>query len=319
MRQLLLSILLIFSTFAAIAGNRSEVLIKAPLKKGNSQNVNTLNDNTKRNITIVGATIGGLYVASMTGLYFAWYADYPQSKFHFINDNGEWLQMDKLGHATTSYFVGMLGYEAFKAAGMDEKKAIWIGGSLGFAFLTTVEIFDGFSEGWGFSWGDMAANAFGAGLFIGQQFLWHEQRLSLKYSFHQTKYANYRPDLLGKNLAENLIKDYNGMTIWLSCNFKSLFLKRESKFPAWLNIAFGYGAEGMSGGYVNATTYNGAPIPEFRRTRQFYLSFDIDLTRIPTNNKFLKYTLKILSFIKIPMPTLEYNSNGEFKGHWIYF
>lgn len=319
MKQLLLSMLLIFSTFAATANECGEVLIKVPTKKSNNQNINTLNDNTQRNVTIVGATIGGLYVASMTGLYFAWYADYPQSKFHFINDNGEWLQMDKMGHATTSYFVGMLGYEAFKAAGMDEKKAIWIGGSLGFAFLTTVEIFDGFSEGWGFSWGDMAANAFGAGLFIGQQFLWHEQRLSLKYSFHQTKYANYRPDLLGKNLAENLIKDYNGMTIWLSCNFKSLFLNRESKFPAWLNIAFGYGAEGMTGGYANATMHNGAPIPEFRRTRQFYLSFDIDLTRIPTNNKFLKYTLKILSFIKIPMPTLEYNSNGEFKGHWIYF
>ncbi len=319
MKQLLLSILLIFSTFVAIADERSEVLIKAPIKNSNNQNINTLNDNTQKNVAIVGTTIGGLYVASMTGLYFAWYADYPQSDFHFIDDNGEWLQMDKMGHATTSYFVGMLGYEAFKAAGMDEKKAIWIGGSLGFAFLTTVEIFDGFSEGWRFSWGDMAANAFGTGLFIGQQFLWHEQRLSLKYSFHQTKYANYRPDLLGKNLAENLIKDYNGMTIWLSCNFKSLFLKRESKFPAWLNIAFGYGAEGMTGGYANATTYNGAPIPEFRRTRQFYLSFDIDLTRIPTNNKFLKYTLKVLSFIKIPMPTLEYNSNGEFKGHWLYF
>lgn len=319
MKQLLLSILLIFSTFVAIADERSEVLIKAPIKNSNNQNINTLNDYTQKNVAIVGTTIGGLYVASMTGLYFAWYADYPQSDFHFIDDNGEWLQMDKMGHATTSYFVGMLGYEAFKAAGMDEKKAIWIGGSLGFAFLSTVEIFDGFSEGWGFSWGDMVANTFGAGLFIGQQFLWHEQRLSLKYSFHQTKYANYRPDLLGKNLAENLIKDYNGMTIWLSCNFKSLFLKRESKFPAWLNIAFGYGAEGMTGGYVNATTHNGAPIPEFQRTRQFYLSLDIDLTRIPTNNKFLKYTLKILSFIKIPMPTLEYNSNGEFKGHWLYF
>src|SRR6476620_6964690 len=28
-----------------------------------------------------------------------WYADYPRSDFHFVNDNAEWLQMDKAGHA----------------------------------------------------------------------------------------------------------------------------------------------------------------------------------------------------------------------------
>lgn len=319
MKRPFLSILLIFSMFVAEANGHDELLIKAPLKASNSQNADTPSNKTKRNIAIVGGTIGGLYAASMTGLYFAWYADYPQSSFHFIDDNGEWLQMDKMGHATTSYFVGMIGYEAFKAAGMKEKNAIWIGGSLGFAFLTTVEVFDGFSKGWGFSWGDMAANALGAGLFIGQQFLWHEQRLSLKYSFHQTKYASHRPDLLGKNIAENLIKDYNGITIWLSCNLKSLFLNNESRFPAWLNIAFGYGADGMTGGYVNSTSHNGHPIPEYQRARQFYLSLDIDLTRIPTNNKFLKYTLKVLSFIKIPMPTLEYNTDKGFTGHWLYF
>lgn len=318
MQRLILSISLIFSVFIVSANESTEILIKLPPKDKVHKTI-SLDEKTKRNVAIVGGTLGGVYLASMTGLYFAWYADYPQSDFHFINDNGEWLQMDKMGHAATSYVVGMLGYEAFKAAGLDEKRSIWIGGSLGFAFLTTVEIFDGFSAGWGFSWGDMVANTLGAGLFIGQQFLWHEQRMSLKYSFHQTKYANYRPDLFGKNLVENMIKDYNGITIWLSCNFKSLFLKKESKFPQWLNFAFGYGAEGMTGGYKNVTEYNGRPIPQFDRVRKFYFSLDIDLTRIPTNNKFLKYTLKILSFIKIPMPAIELNSNGEWKGYWLYF
>jgi len=318
MRRLLTSILLVFIAFTASAYEAGELLIKVP-KKDKAQKINSLDEKSRRNVAIVGGTIGGLYAVSMTGLYFAWYADYPQSDFHFYNDNAEWLQMDKMGHAATSYIVGMLGYEAFRAAGLDEKKSIWIGGSLGFAFLTTVEVFDGFSKEWGFSWGDMAANTVGAGLFIGQQFLWHEQRMALKYSFHQTKYANYRPDLLGKNLAENMIKDYNGITIWLSCNFKSLFLKKERRFPGWLNFAFGYGADGMTGGFKNATEYKGQPIPQFNRVRQFYFSIDIDLTRIPTNNKFLKYTLKILSFIKIPMPTIELNSNGEWKGYWLYF
>lgn len=321
MKKILLSLVLMLCVLSVSAIEADEILIKVPPKKDKdrTQEVNQLQNNTKRSVAIVGGVTGGLYVASMTGLYFAWYADYPQTKFHFFNDNGEWLQMDKMGHAVTAYNVGMVGYEAFKAVGLDENRSILIGGSLGFAFLTTVEVFDGFSEGWGFSWGDMLANGVGAAMFIGQQFLWHEQRIALKYSFHPTEYAQYRPDLLGKNFIEQTIKDYNGITTWASFNFKSLFLNEESRFPAWLNIAIGYGADGMTGAFYNPTDYHGTPIPEFERNRKFFLSLDIDLTRIPVHNKFLKNTLKVLSFIKIPMPTIEYSTNGKWTGHWLYF
>lgn len=281
----------------------------------------TLQDNARvrRNVKIVLGTEAGLYAASMTGLYFAWYSDYPQSNFHFYNDNAEWLLMDKVGHTTSSYLIGNYGYEALRLAGLDEKHSIWYGGTLGLAFLTTVEVFDGFSTGWGFSWGDMAANTLGTCLFVGQQFLWHEQRITLKYSFHTTEFSQYRPDLLGENLLQQTIKDYNGMTLWASCNIKSLIFNKESKFPAWLNVAFGYGADGMTGGFENAEIHNGKPIPHYDRIRQFYLSLDIDFTRIPTNNKFLKYTFKILNIFKMPLPTIEYNTGNQWVWHWMYF
>lgn len=281
----------------------------------------TLRDKARvrRNVGIVLGAEATLYAASMTGLYFAWYADYPQSKFHFYNDNGEWLQMDKMGHGTTSYLVGSFGYELLRDAGLDETRSIWYGGTLGLAFLTTVEVFDGLSDGWGFSWGDMAANTLGCGLFIGQQFLWHEQRITLKYSFHTTEFADYRPDLLGSNVLQQTIKDYNGQTIWASFNIKSLFLKKESKFPAWLNFAFGYGATGMTGGFDNVLVYNDTPIPPYERQRQFYFSLDVDFTKIPTNNKVLKYTFKVLNIFKMPFPTIEYNTGGDWVWHWIYF
>lgn len=281
----------------------------------------TLRDNARvrRNVKIVLGSEAALYAASMTGLYFAWYADYPQSSFHFYNDNAEWLQMDKVGHGVTSYLVGTGGYELLRAAGLDEKRSIWLGGTLGLAFLTTVEVFDGFSSGWGFSWGDMAANTLGSAMFIGQQFLWHEQRIVFKYSFHTTEFPEYRPDLLGSNLLQQTLKDYNGQTYWASFNIKSLFLKQDSKFPAWLNFAIGYGATGMTGGFTNPSSYNGKPIPHYDRKRQFFFSFDIDFTRIPTNNKFLKYTFKVLNIFKLPFPAIEINSNGEWIGHLMYF
>ena len=275
--------------------------------------------NVKRNVGIVLGTEAALYVGSMTGLYYLWYAGYPQSSFHFYNDNAEWLQMDKAGHSMSSYHVGLMGYEALRLAGCDEKRSILYGGPIGFIFLTTVEVFDGLSDGWGFSWGDIAANAFGTGLFMGQQVLWHEQRISMKYSYHHTQYAQYRPDLLGSNLPERMLKDYNGQTIWLSFNIKSLFLNNESRFPSWLNIALGYSGDGMTGAFDNTLTHNGKTIPEFTRTRQFVLSPDIDLTRIPVNNKFLKTTLKVLSFIKFPMPAVMLDTNGDFTWHWLYF
>lgn len=258
-----------------------------------------------------GIIIGGsaLYAGSMTGLYHLWYKDYPQGRFHFNNDNEEWLFMDKAGHVTSSYYLGLIGYESLKWAGLNEKKSAWFGGSLGFVYLSVIEILDGHSVGWGASAGDLIANGTGSVLFIGQQLAWKEQRMVMKWSFHMTDYAQYNPGQLGNSFVTRMIKDYNGQTMWLSGNISS-FLKKESKFPKWLNIAIGYGAEGMTGARANPTTVNGIPIPQFERYRQFYLAPDIDLSRIRTKHQALNYALKALNFIKFPLPALEFSNKG---------
>jgi len=270
--------------------------------------------NHKR-LNFVSYSLPALYAVSMSGLYFAWYKAYPQSSFHFHNDNSEWLQMDKVGHGVTAYQVGRYGYDVFRWAGMPEKKAIWIGGSVGFAFLFTVEIFDGFSAEWGASPGDLIANAAGTGLFIGQQLLWKEQRISLKFSYHATDYRQYNPNLLGSNSIESILKDYNGQTYWLAVNPKS-FLPESSKFPSWLDLAFGYNAEGMVGG-INPADFN--PVPHFNPRRVWLFSPDINLRKIPTKSKGLKFVLTALSFIKVPLPAIAYDKQDNFQFHWIYF
>jgi hypothetical protein len=115
-----------------------------------------------------------------------------------------------------------------------------------------------------------------------------------------------------------MLKDYNGQTCWLSGNI-SAFLPKTTKFPKWINIAFGYGAEGMTGAVTNPDSVNHQAIPHFDRYRQFYLSMDVDLTRIPTRSKALKAIFTIFSFIKIPFPAVEYNTLGQFKFHPFYF
>lgn len=273
-------------------------------------------DRGKLNFLIVGGTVA--YTGTMIGLYQLWYKDYETTTFHFKSDNNQWMGLDKLGHATTAYWIGRVGYHSLKWAGVKEKHAVWYGGSVGLVFLTTIEIFDGFSAGWGASVGDLVANFAGAGMFIGQQLGWKEQRILLKFSYHASEYAQYRPDVLGGTHMQRLLKDYNGQTYWLSGNIHS-FLHEESRFPKWLNVAFGYGAKGMLGGSQNLPEYEGVEVPVFKRTPQFYFSLDIDLTRIPTRSKVLKGIFTVLGFIKIPFPTIEYNAEDNFQFYILYF
>jgi hypothetical protein len=271
-----------------------------------------------KRITWVAAGLGVTYAASMAGLYQLWYKDYDSGEFHFFDDSGEWLQVDKMGHLGSAYYLSHWGMGLFRWTGMKRNQAAWLGSGAGYLFLTTIEIFDGFSEEWGFSVTDMVFNTLGTGIALGQEFAWREQRMKIKFSYHPTDYPQYRPDLLGSTPVEQLFKDYNGQTYWLSANLKS-FMRKSSKFPVWLNIAAGYGAEGMTGAEDNSYTDAIPGYPEFERYRQFYIAPDIDLNRIRWKSGFMKGFAGVFGFIKIPAPTLEIRSTGTVKYHWFYF
>lgn len=272
----------------------------------------TLHKGRLQTLVISEAALG---TAALVGLNQVWYADYPKSNFHFINDNAEWLQMDKVGHVFSAYHLGSLGANAMKWTGANQQSQLLYGATLGLAFLTTVEVFDGYSANWGASLGDVVANVSGTALYVSQELLWKEQRIVPKFSFHTTPYAKARPEVLGSSLQEQILKDYNGQTYWLSFNIHSFAPK--SKVPKWLNVAIGYGAEGMITGddaFVNTIF-----LPESKRYRQFYLSLDVDLTKIETKSHFLKTILTICNTIKIPAPTFEIKGLGGSKWHFIYF
>src|SRR5690606_26751805 len=127
--------------------------------------------------------------------------------------------------------------------GVPDKKAILYGGLTGIILQTPIEIFDGFQADYGASVGDAIANTVGSAAVVAQELAWREVRIMPKFSFQTTRYAAERPNVLGHTLAEQALKDYNGQTYWLSVNVGD-FLKEESKYPKWLSIAVGYGAQG---------------------------------------------------------------------------
>jgi hypothetical protein len=270
--------------------------------------------NTKRqNAVFISEAV--LASGALIGLNQLWYADYPKSNFHFINDNSEWMQMDKVGHLYSSYHIGRFGAEALNWSGTSKENQLIYGASLGFVFLTAVEVMDGYSEEWGASMGDVIANASGTALYVSQELIWKEQRIIPKFSYHKTQFSNVRPDVLGSTIPEQILKDYNGQTYWFSASIYSF--SKDSKIPKWLNLALGYGADGMVSG--NNENFLQIPTPKLEKFRQFYLSFDVDLTKIETKSHFLETFFSVFNTIKIPAPTIEYSTHSGFKFYTFYF
>jgi len=282
-----------------------------------SKSIDTLKLKKNKKFYTFLAAEGIVLTGGITYLSKQWYSDKKRVPFHFYNDLRGWNQVDKFGHFYASYIESDIGYSLMKKFNFSEKKALYLGGFQGLILETPIEIFDAYYDGWGFSLSDMVANAAGSLFFIFQQKIFKEQIIKPKLSFSRSKYARVANGYLGKNnIVSEFLYDYNGYTFWFSISPRSIFPR--SKIPKWFNVSFGYGSDGMIGEFKNLSSYKGMEIPNFERFRQFYLSLDIDFSKIKTNSKFMKCVFTTLSYIKIPLPTLEI-SQKKTQGHFIYF
>ena len=308
----LISILLNTTSFSQVTGNPA---------------LDSVNHKNIRFPTQKKIILGGLQIALWGGSFYslnkAWYANYPKTKFHTFNDWREWKRMDKAGHMWTTYSISEHTANLWRWAGTERKKAAVIGSLSAIGYSSVVEVLDGFSDKWGFSPTDVMANIFGTSVFMTQSLLWDQQRIRIKLSYHPVNYGDLNDranQLFGTGDIEKMLKDYNGQTYWASINIHSFFPK--SNFPTWLNLALGYGAETMLGGYEN-TWYdpNGNYInrKDILRQRKYFISADIDLTKIKTRNKVLKTAFSMMNVLKIPAPAIQFNSKGKMRFHPLYY
>jgi uncharacterized protein YfiM (DUF2279 family) len=271
----------------------------------------------KTRLMVVAGTGGVIYVGGLLYLSEIWYADRQRVPFQFYNDNAGWLQMDKVAHGYVAYHQSYWAYQALRWAGISKRKALWYGGPVGFLMQLPIEIFDGMYEGYGFSWGDVAANTAGSALFMGQQLAWDEQRISFKFSFSPSPYADLRPVTLGRTLGAQLVQDYNAQTYWLSFSPGRFF--RQSRWPDWLCLSVGYSGEGMLAEFENPRFIGGQSVQHITRYRQYLLSIDIDTRKIHTRYKLLNGLLHALNMVKIPAPTIEFNRRDKIAFRPLYF
>jgi hypothetical protein len=257
---------------------------------------------------IVNSTVGLSSTGSLIALRALWYSKETQSSFHLFDDSRNWMQMDKLGHAYSSYQLTREISHAYTWAGIHPKKSALYSSAIAVGYLSAIEIMDGFSSNWGFSLSDMTFNFLGSGLFLFQESFFSKQIIQAKFSFHPTPYAELRPEVLGNNFFESILKDYNGQTYWISFSPGNLGVEN---WPKWLMLSFGHSVDGKLKG--DSDNYLG-----YTSSREFLFSLDIDLTQIRVKSKVLKSVFDLLNCVKVPFPALIYSKN-EFNAIPIYF
>ncbi len=249
----------------------------------------------------MSASIGTVWSGSMIGLWQIWYKDVEKTGWHTFDDSKNWLQMDKVGHFYTAYKLNSLCSSMYRWTGVNRKKSVLIGTGISLGYQATLEMFDAYSDEWGFSWADVTSNIAGTATYLVQDLVWEEERIIPKFSYHPTEFAEIRPEVLGSNFAESLLKDYNGQSYWLSFNLSKF--APESKIPKWLCVSFGYSAHAK---LVGSEEMYYDPVGNFtyRSSREYLFSLDIDFSALNIKRPWVKTMVKQLNYLKIPFPTL---------------
>ena len=225
----------------------------------------------------------------------AWWSG-DRGKFHVENDWAYAMSMDKLGHFMVGGLISKTMRGAFIWSGMKERTAMWFGALFSIAYMTDIEIEDGFAKEWGYSPGDEYSNLAGDIFSIAQD-LWKPlQTVNMKWSYVPTNDPAHKGDFPD---------DYSGQVFWLSFDVHHYLTGTKlQSWPDFLNLALGYGVKDYDHYGPGA------------RQQNIYLGLDLDLRKIiPGESSFMRFVKEFLNTFKIiPTPAMKWNtSTGKFN------
>ena len=270
----------------------------------NESEINTLRLAGMSGVVLMGDVYG---YSRLKDLWYNW----PTTKFHsidFSEDFQKYKWMDKYGHFLHAYFAAGLFSRGYRWAGFSGENSVWYGSLTSWLWMFQIEIADAFFEKWGFSWGDLLANTFGAGFSALQQ-IYPEVLggIQPKISYHVSdalKEKSYR------NGAKSIIDDYEGMTFWLAVNaYHYMPSNIQNNYPDWLKpfgLALGHSAKGI------------AKYPQLGE-REIFIGLDYDLRQLSLgdDSSFLRFLKSELNIIRLPLPAVKITPAGVWYG--LYF
>ena len=221
-----------------------------------------------------------------------WWKD-SRGPFHFEDDWGYAANIDKVGHLVGGYYVSYFTGEGLMLCGFNWRDATIYGALFGFVYETIVEIEDGYSARWGFSFSDLIADVLGRAFYIGQYYYPFLQNFTFKYMYHsKTMWSDLRdsPGLL--------LSNHDANSFWIATNVYNILPRNFRKF--WfsgINLTFGFQIEGIDG--VRHEAYG--PIK-----RHYLIGLEYDLMQL-SNDKYggWNWILQNLNFLKQPGPIID--------------
>ena len=232
-----------------------------------------------------------------------WWKD-QRDYFKYAADGYYARNMDKASHIYTANFFTVASSIAYEWAGVSPTNALLYGALTSFAYETYIEINDGFAPNWGFDWGDMGANVFGAVYPFFQKLLQPLEHVNFKWSF-QPKWLQQKTS----GSQDDLLDDYTNMTFWLSVNPMIALPKSVTKAKLYPNfLAFALGMSIQDASHVTGSQ---------KAQVEWFLSLDWDINQLPGNSDFMKKLKKILNFYHFPAPAVRISPSGIWYG--LYF
>lgn len=251
-------------------------------------------------IALLGTAGAGVFTAMHFYYKDTWWKD-QRRFFKFAEDGYYARNIDKLSHIYTANVFTVSTAYAYEWTGISPAKSLLYGAITAMAYETYIEINDGFAPNWGFDWIDMASNFFGALYPFAQKEAPLLENFTFKWSF--------KPKWLKGKVqnTDDLLDDYTNMTFWLGVSPKGLLPKGIAKYyPGFLGFAFGLSVKNAS--HVKGST---------NAYREWYVSLDYDITKLPGDSDFLKKLKKVLNFYHFPAPAVKVSPTGVWYG--LYF
>lgn len=248
-------------------------------------------------------------VASLTSVSFiaayalvfqkGWWEDQERG-FHLDpikNDFHYSLNLDKMGHFASGVALGEFFYESYYWTGLSEFHSYLFAGLSASLTHVGIDIKDGFSPSWGFSFFDVFAGSLGGFYPMAKRYIPAFKYFDLKMSYWINTKAYYR-----QSETKIFTDDYVNQTYWLSLKvYRLLPTPARKYYPDWLAFAVGLSID--EGVFVNGVG---------KGKREIYLALDYDLEAFKPKKNWSRLLVKSLNYIKFPAPSIQVYPETKF-------
>jgi len=273
-----------------------------------------------------GAAVGALFVGQHIAQSRTIWDE--KTSFRIIEDGAYGLYVDNAGHFVSSYLSCYALGEAMFAAGLSEKRAKLFGALLGFAYISYIEVMDGYGVNFGFSPTDFYFNTLGSGFYLLQSYFPYLENITPKFQIINSELFGYE-----KRIPHSFfVDDYASQVFFLSFNVHNMLPENLKKYwLPWLEISVGYTARNQTNIYERNDHVDRSKSPNwgvkdengqtvYLGEPRFIIALDYNLTKLIPESKynFINWTVQSLNYFKMPSPAVEFDINGKARFVLLY-